>query len=130
MVKPNPVGAVLGRCHWLHLSGLDASNRPKDRRQLLATESPRRNAAQTLCLRPVHQNRSVERLQAIPKGENTMNNQKITWCLIAFYIAVSFFAGCYPKNSLQWSTDGSTGIYSKNGALFIVDGNTGSLTPI
>jgi len=59
-----------------------------------------------------------------------MSNQKITWCLIAFYIAVSFFAGCYPKDSLQWSADGSTGIYSKNSALFIVDGNTGSLTQI
>ncbi len=59
-----------------------------------------------------------------------MSNQKTTWCLIAFYIAVSFFAGCYPKDSLQWSTDGSTGIYSKNGALFIVDGNTCSLTQI
>ncbi|KPK35998.1 MAG: hypothetical protein AMJ65_16875 [Phycisphaerae bacterium SG8_4] len=59
-----------------------------------------------------------------------MSNQKITWYLIAFYTAVSFFAGCYPKDSLQWSTDGSTGIYSKYGALFIVDGNTGSLTQI
>ena len=59
-----------------------------------------------------------------------MSNQKITWCLVAFYTAVSFFAGCYPKDSLQWSADGSTGIYSKNGALFIVDGNTGSLTQI
>jgi len=59
-----------------------------------------------------------------------MSNRKITWCLIAFYIAVSFFAGCYPKDSLQWSADGSKGVYSKNGALFIVDGNTGSLTQI
>lgn len=59
-----------------------------------------------------------------------MNNQKITWRLIAFYIAVSFFAGCYPKNSLQWSADGSTGIYSRGGALFLVDGNTGSITHI
>ena len=59
-----------------------------------------------------------------------MSNQKITWYLIAFYIAVSFFAGCYPEDSLQWSTDGSTGIYSKNSALFIVDGNTGFLTQI
>jgi hypothetical protein len=54
----------------------------------------------------------------------------MTCCLIAFYIAVSFFAGCYPEDSLQWSKNGSTGIYSKKGALFIVDGNTGSLTQI
>jgi hypothetical protein len=59
-----------------------------------------------------------------------MSNQKITWCLIAFYIAVFFFAGCYPTDSLQWNATGSTGIYSKNGALFIVDGNTGSLTQV
>lgn len=59
-----------------------------------------------------------------------MSNQKINWGLIAFYIAVSFFAGCYPKDSLQWSTDGSVGIYSKDGSLFLVDGNTGSLTQI
>jgi hypothetical protein len=59
-----------------------------------------------------------------------MSNRKTTWCLIAFYIAVFFFAGCYPEDSLQWSKDGSTGIYRKNGALFIVDGNTGSLTQI
>jgi len=59
-----------------------------------------------------------------------MSNRKITWCLIAFYIAVSFFAGCYPENSLEWSKDGSTGIYRKNGLLFIVDGNSGSLTQV
>jgi hypothetical protein len=59
-----------------------------------------------------------------------MSNRKITWCLIAFYITVSFFAGCIPEDSLQWSADGSTGIYSKDGALYLVDGSTGSLTPI
>jgi hypothetical protein len=59
-----------------------------------------------------------------------MRNRKITWCLIAFYIAAIFFAGCYPEDSLQWSKDGSTGIYRKKGALFIVDGNTGSLTQV
>jgi hypothetical protein len=59
-----------------------------------------------------------------------MTNRKITWCLIAFYIAVFFFAGCFPKDSLQWSKDGSKGIYSRAGALFIVDGNTGSLTKV
>jgi hypothetical protein len=59
-----------------------------------------------------------------------MSNRKITWCLIAFYIAVSFFAGCYPEDSLQWSLDGSTGIYSKKGAIFLVDGNSGSLTQV
>ncbi len=48
--------------------------------------------------------------------------------LAASYILAAFIAGCFPKDSLQWSKDGSTGIYSKNGALFIVDGNTGSLT--
>ena len=50
--------------------------------------------------------------------------------LVASYILAAFIAGCFPKDSLQWSKDGSTGIYSKNGALFIVDGNTGSLTQV
>ncbi len=59
-----------------------------------------------------------------------MTNRKITWCLITSYITVSFIAGCFPKDSLQWSKDGSKGIYSKDGALFIVDGNTGSLTRV
>jgi len=54
----------------------------------------------------------------------------INLALVVVYIAVMFLIGCFPKDSLQWSADGSAGIYSKNGALFIVDGNTGSLTQI
>lgn len=54
----------------------------------------------------------------------------ITFLLIALCAAITFIPGCFPKDSLQWSADGSTGIYSKNGDLFIVDGNTGSLTQI
>jgi Tol biopolymer transport system component len=50
--------------------------------------------------------------------------------LAACYIFAAFLAGCFPKDSLQWSKDGSKGIYSKAGALFIVDGNTGSLTQV
>jgi hypothetical protein len=50
--------------------------------------------------------------------------------LVASYILAAFIAGCFPKDSLQWSKDGSKGIYSKAGALFIVDGNTGSLTQV
>jgi hypothetical protein len=60
-----------------------------------------------------------------------MNKKIIVRILLAAsYIAAAFIAGCFPKDSLQWSKDGSTGIYSKNGTLFIVDGNTGSLTQI
>jgi hypothetical protein len=54
----------------------------------------------------------------------------ITFLLIASYTAITFFIGCIPEDSLQWSADGSKGIYSKKGALFLVDGNTGSLTQI
>ncbi|MGA2677829.1 MAG: hypothetical protein ABSF37_00860 [Sedimentisphaerales bacterium] len=50
--------------------------------------------------------------------------------LVASYILAALIAGCFPKDSLQWSKDGSRGIYSKSGALFIVDGNTGSLTQV
>ena len=59
-----------------------------------------------------------------------MSNRVTKPCLIAFYIAVSFFVGCIPEDSLQWSATGSKGIYSKKGALFLVDGNTGNLTQI
>jgi len=54
----------------------------------------------------------------------------INLLLIASYVAITFILGCFPEDSLQWSTTGSTGIYSKKGALFIVDGNTGSLTQV
>ena len=60
-----------------------------------------------------------------------MNKKIIVRILLAAsYIAAAFIAGCFPKDSLQWSKDGSTGIYSKSGALFIVDGNTGSITQV
>jgi hypothetical protein len=54
----------------------------------------------------------------------------ISFLLIASYVAATFIIGCIPKDSLQWSADGSTGIYSKDGALFLVDGKTGSLTQV
>ena len=50
--------------------------------------------------------------------------------LVTSYILAAFIAGCFPKDSLQWSKDGSKGIYSKDGALFIVDGATGALTQV
>jgi Tol biopolymer transport system component len=60
-----------------------------------------------------------------------MNKKIIVRILLAAsYIAAVFIAGCFPKDSLQWSKDGSKGIYSKGGALFIIDGNTGSLTQV
>jgi hypothetical protein len=54
----------------------------------------------------------------------------INFLLIVLYVAVTFFIGCIPEDTLQWSADGSVGIYSKGGALFLVDGNSGSLTQI
>lgn len=54
----------------------------------------------------------------------------INFLLVVSYVAIAFFIGCIPEDSLQWSLDGSKGIYSKNGALFLVDGNSGSLTEI
>jgi len=60
-----------------------------------------------------------------------MNKKIIVRILLAAsYIAAAFIAGCFPKDSLQWSKDGSKGVYSKAGALFIVDGNTGSITQV
>jgi len=54
----------------------------------------------------------------------------INFLLIATYTATTFILGCIPEDSLQWSSDGSTGIYSKEGTLFLVDGKAGSLTQI
>jgi dipeptidyl aminopeptidase/acylaminoacyl peptidase len=54
----------------------------------------------------------------------------VNLALVVVYIAVMFIIGCFPEDSLQWSSDGSTGIYRKKGALFIVDGNSGSLTQV
>ncbi len=54
----------------------------------------------------------------------------ISFLLIVLYVAVTFFIGCIPEDTLQWSVDGSVGIYSKGGALFLVDGSSGSLTQI
>ncbi|OHB57453.1 MAG: hypothetical protein A2173_04305 [Planctomycetes bacterium RBG_13_44_8b] len=54
----------------------------------------------------------------------------INFLLVASYFAFTFIIGCIPKDSLQWSADGSIGIYSKDGALFLVDGKTGALTKI
>ncbi len=61
-----------------------------------------------------------------------MNNRKMTYGLIAFYVAVIFFAGCLPdpEDTLEWSRDGSTGLLRVQGALFLVDGQTGQLTEI
>jgi len=60
-----------------------------------------------------------------------MTKKNLTsYLLIISYIAASFIIGCYPKDSLQWSSNGSIGIYSKDGALYLVDGKTGSLTQI
>jgi len=54
----------------------------------------------------------------------------VNFLLITSYTAITFFIGCIPEDSLQWSADGSTGIYSKDGALYLVDGSTGSLAQI
>lgn len=54
----------------------------------------------------------------------------INFLLVVLYVAVTFFVGCIPEDTLHWSKDGSIGIYSKSGALFLVDGSSGSLTQI
>lgn len=61
-----------------------------------------------------------------------MSNRKMTYGLMAFYLAVIFFAGCIPdpEDTLEWSRDGSTGLLRTQGALFLVDGQTGRLTEI
>jgi hypothetical protein len=59
-----------------------------------------------------------------------MNNIKTRFALAAFYIAVLFFIGCVPEDSLQWSEDGSVGLLRVDGALYIVDGETGELSEV
>jgi len=59
-----------------------------------------------------------------------MNNHWITYALAASCVAVIFFGGCIPEDSLQWSDDGSVGVLAVGGALYSVDGQTGDLTEI
>ena len=56
-----------------------------------------------------------------------MSNERPLTCALSPSISLyPSLPAAIPKDSLQWSADGSKGIYSKDGALFIVDGNTGS----
>lgn len=59
-----------------------------------------------------------------------MNNRWMTYALVAFSLALLFFGGCIPEDSLQWSDDGSVGLLKAEGALYLVDGQTGDLTQI
>ena len=59
-----------------------------------------------------------------------MSNRIKKISLVLLYIAVIFFTGCIPENSLEWSEDGSVGLLRVKGALYLVDGETGELTEI
>jgi hypothetical protein len=59
-----------------------------------------------------------------------MNNRWITYALVASCMAATFFGGCIPEDSLQWSDDGSVGLLRVAGALYLVDGQTDALTEI
>jgi len=59
-----------------------------------------------------------------------MNNRIKSLGLIGFYVAMVFFIGCIPENSLEWSDDGSVGLLRVDGVLFLVDGKNGQLTVV
>lgn len=59
-----------------------------------------------------------------------MNNHWMTFALVTSSLAVLFFGGCIPEDSLQWSDDGSVGLLKAEGGLYLVDGQTGDLTEI
>jgi hypothetical protein len=59
-----------------------------------------------------------------------MNNRKMTYGLVAFYMVAVFLTGCIPEDSLEWSEDGSVGLLRVEGALYLVNGQTGDLTEI
>ncbi|MHC4517476.1 MAG: hypothetical protein ACYTAS_02710 [Planctomycetota bacterium] len=59
-----------------------------------------------------------------------MSHRVKSYSLIAFYLVGTLLAGCFPDNSLVWSSDGSWGLLRVKGALFAVDGKDGELSPI
>ncbi len=57
-------------------------------------------------------------------------NSRINSCgLHLFCFGLLLLAGCFPEESLDWSTDGSIGLYMTGGRLCLVDGRTGALSP-
>lgn len=56
------------------------------------------------------------------------NNTKMGALIIC--IAILFLTGCFPENSLKWSTDGSVGILQKEESIYLVDGKTAELTKV
>jgi hypothetical protein len=59
-----------------------------------------------------------------------MNNHKMTFGLLAFYVVAIFLAGCFPEDSLEWSDDGSVGVLRYEKMLALIDGESGRLTRI
>lgn len=59
-----------------------------------------------------------------------MSNYRKTWSLIVFYATCVLLAGCFPEDSLQWSSDGRVGLLRSDDALYLVDGQSGRLTQI
>lgn len=59
-----------------------------------------------------------------------MNNHKMAFVLLAFYLAAIFLAGCFPEESLEWSEDGSVGVLRYEKMLALIDGKSGKLTRI
>ncbi|UCD48999.1 MAG: hypothetical protein JSW27_15860 [Phycisphaerales bacterium] len=53
-----------------------------------------------------------------------------TYLLLAFWCVSMLLAGCFPDDSLVWSSDGAFGLFRAQGKLFVVDGATGALTPV
>lgn len=59
-----------------------------------------------------------------------MNRHMRTYSLLAFCCASILLTGCFPDNSLIWSSDGAFGLFRAEGNLFVVDGATAELTSI
>jgi hypothetical protein len=59
-----------------------------------------------------------------------MNKRFMNGSLLVFCCAATLLTGCFPDNSLIWSSDGSVGLFRAAGKLFVVDGATGQLKPI
>jgi len=58
-----------------------------------------------------------------------MSKHARSLCALAFCLVAVLLAGCFPDNSLTWSSDGSVGLFRAGGKLFLVDA-TGELTSI
>ena len=59
-----------------------------------------------------------------------MNKSKYHYCILACCLSIVALTGCFPEDSIIWSSDGTVGLFRTDGALLLIDGTDGTLTPV